>query len=58
MRKHLLFFLKWFHNNFMRVNSDKSHLLMSANKAIDNNRIKCEDIIEVFGITIDSKLTF
>ena len=45
----------------MKVNSDKSHLLMSGNKAItniDNNRIEYEDIHELLGITIDSKLTF
>ena len=27
---------KWFNNNFMKVNSDKSHLVMSGNKAIAN----------------------
>ena len=34
---------------------------MSGNKAItniDNNRIEYEDIHELLGITIDSKLTF
>ena len=34
---------KWFNNNYMKVNSDKSHLVMSRNKSIaniDNNRIK------------------
>ena len=45
----------------MKVNSDKSHLLMSRNKSvanIDNNCIESEDIHELLGITIDSKLTF
>ena len=44
----------------MKANSDKSHLLMSGNKAIriiDNNRIESEDTHELLGITIDSKLT-
>ena len=27
---------KWFSNNFMKVNSDKSHLLLSENRAITN----------------------
>ena len=45
----------------MKVNSDNSHLLISGNKAITNignNRIESEDIYELLGITIDSKLTF
>ena len=48
---------KWFNKNHMKVNSDKSHLLMSGNKTvanIDNNRIESEDIHELLGITIDS----
>ena len=48
---------KWFNKNYMKVNSDKSHLLMSGNKTvanIDNNRIESEDIHELLGITIDS----
>ena len=53
---------KWFNNNYMKVNSDKSHLLMSGNKKaianIDNNCIKFENVHELLGITIDSKLTF
>ena len=38
---------KWFNNNYMKENSDKSHLLMSENKVtanIDNNRIESEHI--------------
>ena len=45
----------------MKVKGDKSHLLMSGNEAtanIDNNRIESEDVREVHGTTIDSKLTF
>ena len=41
-------FFKWFHNNYMKVN-------IIAN--IDNNRIDSEDMHELLGITIDSKLT-
>ena len=40
------------------INSPRA---MSRNKAItiiDNNRIQTEDIHELLGITIDSKLTF
>ena len=45
----------------MKVNSDKSYLLMSGNKAIANNAnnfIESEDIDELLRLTIDSKLTF
>ena len=45
----------------MKVNTDKSHLLMSGNKAITNignKRMKSEDIYKILQITIESKLTF
>ena len=51
----------WFYNNYMKVNSDKSHLIMSGNKSttdIDINRIEFEDINELLRITINSNLTF
>ena len=53
--------LRRFNNNYMKVNSDKNHLLLSENKAIayiDNNRIGFEDTNELLRITIDWKLTF
>ena len=52
---------KRFKNNFVKVNSDKSYLLTSGNKAIaniDNNRIKSEKIHELLGIAVDSKLIY
>ena len=42
----------------MEENSDKSHLLMSGNKAIaniDKNHIESEDRHELLGVNIDSK---
>ena len=59
--RYILF--KWFNNNYMKVNSDKSHLLISWNiwkvlTIIDNNCIQSEDTHELLVITIDSKLTF
>ena len=45
----------------MKVNGDKSHLLMSGNKSIayiDNNRIESKDTHELLRRTIDSKLIF
>ena len=61
LRKHLLL------NSFQMVsqlcekNSDRSHLLMSGNKAIaniDNNGINSEDTHELLRITLESELTF
>ena len=48
-------FSKWFYNNFMKVNSDKSHFLIAN---IDNNCIESEDVHELLVITTDSKLMF
>ena len=45
----------------MKLNTDKSHLLMFGNKAITNignKRMKSEHIYKRLEITIDSKLTF
>ena len=45
----------------MKVNIDKSHLFISANKVIaniDDNSIMSRDIYKHLGITIDSKLAF
>ena len=46
----------------MKVNSDKSHLLISGNKEtianIVNNYIESENLHELLGIIIDSKVTF
>ena len=53
---------KWLGNNFMKVNTDKSHLLLSGNTKlasnIDNNTIESEMKQELLGITIDPNLSF
>ena len=53
---------KWLNDNYMKVNTDKSHLLVSGNvratAKIDNNYIESEKEQMLLGITIDSKLTF
>ena len=53
---------KWLGNNFMKVNTDKSHLLLSGNTKlasnIDNNTIESGMKQELLGITIDSNLSF
>ena len=53
---------EWFNNYYMKVNTDKSHLLLSGNSrataTIDNSYIESEDEQVLLGITIDSNLTF
>ena len=53
---------KWLNDNYMKVNTGKSHLLVSGNARsktkIDNNYIDSEKEQVLLGITIDSNLTF
>ena len=53
---------KWLGNNFMKVNTDKSHLLLFGNTKLasnmDNNTIESEMKQELLGITNDSNLSF
>ena len=53
---------KWLNNNYMKVNTGKSHLLLSGNSrataTIENSYIESEDEQVLLGITIDSNLTF
>ena len=53
---------KWPANNFMKVNTDKSHLFLSGNTKlasnIDNNTIESEMKQELLRITIDLNLSF
>ena len=53
---------KWLQSNYMKVNTDKSHLLLSGNTKlisnIDNNLIESEQEQVLLGITIDSNLSF
>ena len=53
---------KWLNNNYMKVNTSKSHLLLSGNSrataTIDNSYNESKDEKVLLGITIDSNLTF
>ena len=54
--------LEWLNNNYLKVNTGKSHLLLSVNSrataTIDNSYTESEDEIILLGITIDSNITF
>ena len=53
---------KWLQINYMKVNTDKNHLLLSGNikliSNIDYNLIESEKEQVLLGITIDSNLSF
>ena len=53
---------KWLRTNYMKVNTDKSHLLLSGNASltsnIDNNLIESENEQVLLGVMIDSNLSF
>ena len=53
---------KWLNDNYMKVNTGKSHLLVSgkvrATAKIDSNYIESEKEQVLLGVTIDSNLTF
>ena len=62
LEKSFAILFKWLGNNFMKVNTDKRHLLLSRNTKqtsnIENNIIKSEMKQELLGITLDSNLSF
>ena len=55
-------FFQWLKENYMNINSDKSHLLLSGNNnfvaKVDNFEIQSEKQQELLGIVIDSNLSF
>ena len=55
--------VQWFTDNYLKLNADKCHLLISKhNKEIcinvGNEVIECENSVKLLGVTIDNKLNF
>ena len=56
--------IKWFENNYMKMNSDKCHLYISGHKfehlwaKIGNDKIWETKTVKLLGITIDNDLKF
>lgn len=56
--------IDWFEINYMKLNTDKCHLLFSGNKyehtwvKLDNDKIWEENKVKLLGITIDKQLKF
>ena len=54
---------KWFKENFLRMNADKCHLLISNRDKdisiiLENEVIECSSAVKLLGVTIDNKLDF
>ena len=56
--------ISWFENNYMKLNTEKCHLLISGNKSehiwtkIGDNKIWERNKVKLLGITIDNNLKF
>ena len=56
--------IKWFENNYMKMNSDKGHLFISGHKfqhlwaKTGNDKIWETRTVKLLGITIDNDLKF
>ena len=54
---------KWFHDNYLKLNADKCHLLVANHNKdvrinVQNEVIECENSVKLLGVTIDNKLNF
>ena len=64
LEKHLNIAMKWFENNYMKMNSDKCDLSASGKKSehfwvkTDNNRIWESRTLTLLGISLDNELQF
>ena len=55
--------IKWFNDNYFKMNADKCHLLITnheddASAIIDGETIKCSKSVKLLGISIDNHLDF
>ena len=55
--------IKWFSNNYLKLNAEKCHLLISKHSKdihinVENEVIECENSVKLLGVTIDNKLNF
>ena len=53
----------WFKDNFLQMNADKCHLLISnrdndVSMILENEVIECNRSVKLLGVTIDNKLDF
>ena len=58
-----LILIKWFDNNYFKMNTDKCHLLITnhvddVSAILADETIKCENSVKLLGINIDNRLNF
>ena len=58
-----LILIKWFRDNYLQLNADRCHLLITNHDNgipmnVGNEVIECENSVKLLGITIDTKLDF
>ena len=55
--------IKWFNNNYLKLNADKCHLLISNHNTdihikVGEEVIECSNSVKLLGVTIDNNLNF
>ena len=55
--------IKWFRDNYLKLNADKCHLLISNHSRdivinVEEEIIECESSVKLLGVTLDNKLNF
>ena len=55
--------IKWFKDNYLKLNADKCHLLISNHNRnitinVGEEIIECESSVKLLGVTLDNKLNF
>ena len=57
-----LILFEWFHDNYLKANSGKSHVMLTTNNKLKINvkssPISNEKIVKLLGVTVDNKLSF
>ena len=56
-----LILLEWFHDNYLKANSGKSHVMLTDNKLkinVKGGTISNEKIVKLLGVAVDNKFSF
>ena len=57
-----LILFEWFHDNYLKANSGKSHVMLTTDNKLKINvkgsPISNEKIVKLLGVTVDNKLSF